>query len=426
MKRLHSVKRQQLALKYPILVTLSLVLLLLWALPAAAGDDNGHTEKRVKPPAPGSIEDSYAYIAELALAPAQNVSLDMQRLTPIITYLRHHQESGRDLHPLPEVASMPGAFHSFRIERPLEAVLAYAYNPDIPQVAFRPTSIRLTYWSDINGRHKAAFPHLWPLLTKLDSPYQLQGKEVTEITPDLFSGAYFRYTLDTRIILMRYQGQRLFLSISRQPEKSDVGKKGAIVGGDHSWNYLYASSSGLVKPGLGWVKSYIYDSLSVVIYLESEADKDRVEVGIFKWLNAGWAGINMVKPKHIHEGLLRFADPFKQLLERADLPAPKWLATYFRPLGEMSLEDLRDRARRYHRRLQRRFADQYPFNNTKLSKLFGDPAYADGLDRIEMEAMLAKDYAKPIFGMQSLLNSPLEAGGDDPSDRVPDANIKLP
>jgi hypothetical protein len=230
----------------------------------------------------------------------------------------------------------------------------------------------------------------------------------------LFSGAYFHYTLDTRIILMRHQGRRLFLSISRQPEKSEVGKKGAIVGGDHSWNYLYASSSGLVKPGLGWVKSYIYDSLSVVIYMEPAGDKDRIEVGIFKWLSAGWAGMNMVKPSHIHEGLLRFADPFKQLLERADLPAPEWLAAYFRPLGEMTLEDLRDQARRYHQRLRRRYADAPPFNNAKLAKLFADPAYADGLDRIQMEAMLAKDYVKPIFGKQSLLDKPPEEEPGDP------------
>jgi hypothetical protein len=396
-------------LKRPILGILALLVLFIPVWSAAAGEDDGLRKQGAEPPQRGSLEDSFAYMAELALAPDPIIPLDMQRLAPIVTYLLDHPDSGRDLHPLPKVASMPGAYHSFRLERSLERMLTYAYNPDIPQVAFRPTSIRLTYWSQINGRFKAVFPRLWTLLPKLETPYQLRGKEVTEITPDLFSGAYFHYTLDTRIILMRYQGRRLFLSISRQPEKSEVGKKGAIVGGDHSWNYLYASTSGLVKPGLGWVKSYIYDSLSVVIYLEPEADEDRIEVGIFKWLSAGWAGMNMVKPKHIHEGLLRFADPFKQLLERADLPAPEQLADYFRPLGEMPLEDLRDQARRYHQRLRSRYADAPPFNNTKLAKLFADPAYADGLDRIQMEAMLAKDYVKPIFGRQSLLDkSPQE------------------
>jgi hypothetical protein len=273
-------------------------------------------------------------------------------------------------------------------------------------VAFRPTSIRLTYWSEINGQREVAFPRLWPLLASIENPLQLRGKEVTEITPDLFSGAYFHYQLNTRIILMQYQGRRLFLSISKQPEKTKVGKKGAIVGGDHTWNYLYASSSGLVKPGLGWVKSYIYDSLSVVIYVEPETHNDQIEVGVFKWLNAGWAGMNMVQPKHIHEGLLRFAKPFKQLLERPDLPAPEWLATYFRPLEEMALEDLRNRARRYHQRLLDHYGDQTPFSNAKLAKLFGDPAYTEGLNRPQMEAMLAKDYAKPLFGRKSLLETP--------------------
>jgi hypothetical protein len=404
-------KTTQTACKGAPLVIITLVVLFLWGVPAAAGNDDGVQERKAKPPASGAVEDSYAYMSKLALAPAQSVPLDLQRLTPIIRYLREHRDSGRELHPLPDVDSMPGAFHSFRIERPLETVLTYAYNPDIPQVAFRPTSIRLTYWSEINGRQKAAFPRLWTQLPNLKAPYQLQGKEVTEITPDLFSGAYFHYTLESRIILMKHEGWRFFISISKQVDRSEVGKKGAIVGGDHSWNYLYAPSAGLTKPGLGWVKSYIYDSLSVLIYAQPPNNAGYVEVGIFKWLKAGWAGLNMVKPKHIHEGLLRFADPFKALLERDDLPSPERMAAYFHPLRTMALSDLRDQARRYYQRLRSRYKDQAPFNNAKQTKIFGDSAYVDGLDRIQMEAMLAKDYAKPIFGRQGLLAPPIKLGG---------------
>jgi hypothetical protein len=410
-------KAPQLSPKRCIPIILSALLLLMGMTSAAAGEDNGSLEKRGRPSPPGSLEDSFAYMAELAQAPAQTVPLNLQRLTPILTYLQGHPDSGRDLHPLPKVAAMPGAYHSFRIQRPLAEMLTYAYNPDIPQVAFRPTSIRLTYWSEINGRPKAAFPRLWPLLSKLETAYQLQGEEVTEITPDLFSKAYFRYKLDTRVILMKHGGRRFFLSISKQAERSEVGKKGAIIGGDQSWTYLYAAAAGLAKPGLGWVKSYIYDSLSIIIYAEPIENQNFVQAGVFKWLSAGWAGLNMVKPMHIHEGLLRFAGPFKTLLERPDLPAPEWLATYFRPLGEMPLKDLRGQARRYHERLRSRYADQSPFNNAGLAKLFGDPAYADGLDRIQMEAMLAKDYAKSIFGRESLLprypvGSELRPSGD--------------
>ncbi len=385
---------------------ITLLLILAWVVPATAGDDEIVPQKTAAVPASGSIEDSFAYMAELATAPAYTMPLEMMRLTPIVDYLFEHLNSGRNLHNLPAMGSMSGAYHSFSIERSLATLLSYAYNPAIPQVAFRPTSIRLTYWTEINGQRRAAFPRLWPRLNQLESPLQLRGEEVTEITPDLFSGAYFRYRLDTRIILMEHQGRRLFFSISKQPERSEVGKKGAIVGGDQTWNYLYASSAGLVKPGLGWVKSYIYDSVSVVIYAEPEAGKDHIEVGIFKWLNAGWAGMNMVKPKHIHEGLIRFAEPFKELLESPNLPQPEWLATYFRPLSEMDTDDLRAQARLYHQRLKKRFADQAPFSNTKLAKLFGDQAYVESLDRLQMEAMLAKDYAKPLFGRQSLLETP--------------------
>jgi hypothetical protein len=385
---------------------MGLGLFTVWTTPLMAGDDSEASQVTAPKPVPGSIEDSFAYMAELATARPQRVPLDMDRLTPILKYLYDHPDSGPSLHQLPSMNTMPGAYHSFSVARPLSALLAYAYNPEIPQVAFRPTSIRLTYWSEINGQRAATFPRLWPLLSDIDNPLQLQGKEVTEITPDLFSGAYFHYQLSTRIILMRHQGRRLFISISKQPEISEVGRKGAIVGGDNTWNYLYATSAGLVKPGLGWVKSYIYDSVSVSMYAESEKEAGRVTVGVFKWLKAGWAGMNMVKPSHIHEGLIRFSRPFKQLLENPDLPEPEELAAYFRPLGEMALEELRRQARRYHRRLQDHYSDQAPFSNAKLAKLFGDPAYAEGLNRPQMEAMLAKDYAKPLFGRKSLLETP--------------------
>ncbi|MDJ0783684.1 MAG: hypothetical protein QNJ22_17040 [Desulfosarcinaceae bacterium] len=391
--------------------TLLLTLLLIWTPPAAGGDDTVDAASPPAPPVPGSVEDSFAYMAELATHPAQWAPLEMARLTPIIDYLLAHRSSGRELHRLPQVAAMPGAYHSFTIGRPLSEILTYAYNPEIPQVTFRPTSIRLTYWSEINGQPDAAFPRLWPLLSQIDTPHQLRGREVTEITPDLFSGAYFQYRMDTRLILMENRGHRIFLAISKQPERSAVGRKGAIVGGDHTWNYLYAASAGLAKPGLGWVKSYIYDSISVMIYLEPEAGQDHIEVGVFKWLKAGWAGMNMVKAQHIHEGLLRFAGPFKQLLESPNLPAPERLASYLRPIMEMPVEELRLLAHRYHQRLRNQYADQPPFNNTKQAKLFGDPQYADKMDRIQMVAMLTKDYIKPILGRESLMAPPSTVDG---------------
>jgi hypothetical protein len=402
---------------------MGVILFLSMVVPLAAGDDAAAPQNASPKPEPGSVEDSFAYMAELATAAAQTVPLDMGRLAPILAYLLEHPDSGPSLHPLPPMDGMPGAYHSFSVERPLAEILAYAYNPDIPQVAFRPTSIRLSYWTEINGQREGALPRLWPLLARLEAPHQLRGKEVTEITPDLFSGAYFQYRLDTRLILLKHRGRRCFLSISKQPQRSAVGKKGAIVGGDHTWNYLYAASTGLVKPGLGWVKSYIYDSVSVSLYAEPETGAGRVAVGVFKWLKAGWAGMNMVKPKHIHEGLIRFAEPFKQLLESPTLPTPEYLAAYFHPLEEMALEELRRQARRYHRRLRTRYADHPPFNDPKLAKLFGDAAYAEGLDRVQMEAMLAKDYFKTIFGRRSLLKAPLPEGIGEASERVRSDNL---
>jgi hypothetical protein len=86
--------------------------------------------------------------------------------------------------------------------------------------------------------------------------------------------------------------------------------------------------------GLGWVKSYIYDYFSVIVYVDSGGSPATVRTGVFQWLRAGWSGINFVKTGHILDGMKRFARDSKAILEAPNLPAPvQVVSAYQRLLG---------------------------------------------------------------------------------------------
>jgi hypothetical protein len=80
---------------------------------------------------------------------------------------------------------------------------------------------------------------------------------------------------------------------------SDVGKKGYVMGTDDDWDYFYSGKPGLTIPALGWVKSYMYGSSGINIYEEIDPQAGKVRCAVFKWLRAGWSGVNMVRRVYI-------------------------------------------------------------------------------------------------------------------------------
>jgi hypothetical protein len=128
------------------------------------------------------------------------------------------------------------------------------------------------------------------------------------------------------------------VSVSKQINTSNVGKKGIILGNDSDWNYYYSGQPGTPMTGLGWVKSYIYDYFSIGVYVDTAPPM--VRTGVFQWLRAGWTGINFVKPSHILGGLKRFARDSKLILESPRLPAPNQMISTYQLLSNMPAADL--------------------------------------------------------------------------------------
>lgn len=130
------------------------------------------------------------------------------------------------------------------------------------------------------------------------------------------------------------------ISATTQGERSDVGKRGCIIGDDNDWNYLYSQRTGLNKTGLGWVDAYMYEAYSVMVYV-SDTEAQTISAGSFKWLNAGWSRLNMVKSHHILAGIERFASDLKSVLQSPNLPRIDKVAEKYQQLKEKNTQELR-------------------------------------------------------------------------------------
>ncbi len=307
--------------------------------------------------------------------------------------------AGTPLSLAPETASDGAcAYSCFDLKRSLKDVLRIGFSPDIPSHILMPSSVRMAYWTEIDGQPGRQLPPLWPMLEKLETPVVVRGVERVENTPDLNSGAYFAYDLDRTLVLLHHRGRAFLVSVSAQKETSEVGRKGAVIGADSDWNYLYFEEAGLDRPGLGWVRSHMYGGGSVSVYAEIGDGRPLVRCGIFRWLKAGWASINMVRRTHIEEGLKRYAETLCQILEDPKLPDGDTLAAGFARIQGLSDALLADRIRSYYKSLAETCGGRLSSQTRERLKRLITQDPARHLARDRMEALLALQYLKAFLG----------------------------
>ena len=257
----------------------------------------------------------------------RETGFDSSRIPALMAFI-YATKPADTLYSAGDSFSTNSAYYEFDINSEFDEFLKMAFNPDVPSYLLMPASIRLSHWKSVDGK-KQPFPKLWQALPDLDAAMTVRGVEFIENTPDIFSGAYFAYDLDKLLVLMKHEGRFVLLSISKQARISEVGKKGVILGPDENWTYLYSGQNGINRPGLGWVSSYMYDSYSVAVFAQLDKNRPGVRCGTFKWINAGWSRINMVKKEHIHRGLLRYAKTFKEIIENPVLPGADKIAEIY-------------------------------------------------------------------------------------------------
>jgi len=284
---------------------------------------------------PTSINDAAMRLVQFCNDP--RVGLNERDIATLVDYVRSPKQNRE--HALPESQSCPGAYQEFDTKISFPRFMAYSYNSLIPSAVTRPSSMRYSLWSGLRGKFQK-LPSSWKPIPPAGAPLILHGLQHDSNTPDLTTGVYYEYDIKRTLILLNHKGHQVLISVSKQIDKSNVGKKGFILGSDSDWNYYYSGEPGSAKTGLGWVKSYIYDYFSVGVYVESSVAPVRMRTGVFQWIRAGWSGMNFVQPNHIIAGMKRFASSNKMILESPRLPAPNQMMSVYQWLSNMPANDL--------------------------------------------------------------------------------------
>ncbi|MGD9286275.1 MAG: hypothetical protein PVG74_01585 [Desulfobacterales bacterium] len=346
---------------------------------------------------PQAIEAGLGHFLDLA-DPDKTVNFEPEKVAAVLNFINLPGKDGA-LYYADSILDNPSAYYEFDIHQSLKNLVAYSFNPDIPSIATVPSSARLLDWRDKwNSRQPS--PRIGHYLDRLDSPVVIRGLQHLEITPDTHSGAYYAYNTHQTIVLFKHHQRKVLVTVSKQVDVSAVGKKGYVLGVDDDWDYFYSGKPGLTIPALGWVKSYMYESSGINIYEESAPFAGKVRCAVFKWLRAGWSGINMVRRNHIFSGLKRFAKPMKEILEYPLLPAAATMAEDFSRISKLSDNDLKSKMKLYSGILQNRYnGDGARGHSKKLpSSLFNGDGHWTRMSRDEMESALIVEYMKYAVG----------------------------
>ncbi len=252
----------------------------------------------------------------LDITTKDNISLDIEKIETLIksagcdSFLNSPEFSS-------DLKDLPSASYGFTVNSSLKRLLKFCYNTKIPGSAVLPGYVRLSKWQN-NSKNACKSDELWRHVDNLTAPVIKKGMLYMQNTPDIHTGAYYGYNSFKSAILLRYKNKNVLISVSKQKDISEVGKKGFILGNGENLDFFYSGEPGLNKFGLGSIKSYLYDAFSVTVYVESETGA--LKCVSFKWLKGGWAGMNMIKAGHIKNGLKRFARQQKELIESDTLP----------------------------------------------------------------------------------------------------------
>lgn len=318
------------------------------------------------------------------------VGLDSQAVATLVDYVlgsKPSREAG-----LPSYGKATGAYHEFDTRISFPNFLKYSYSSQIPSVLTSPASLRYSQWTGKSQK----LPASWEQVSPDEKPIIIRGSERIGITPDLTTGVYYKYDVKKMLVLLNHEGRQVLLSVAKQVDISDVGKKGFILGSDDDWNYYYSGETGSAMTGLGWVKAYIYDYFSVGVHVQSGSS---VRSGVFQWIRAGWSGMNFVEKKHVINGMKRYARNSKTVLESPRLPAPSQIASTYQRLSALPQNVLVEKCSTLQKaRKQLAVQKSRVGVNEKQDSCVGVPR-----EQIIEELML--EYFKNVLGKPALLRT---------------------
>jgi len=354
-------------------------------------------------PLPQPVEQNIGALFDLALK--RNASVNPQDFQGLLEYVAQAKGDARELLPARRFDGN-GTVLRVTMKTSLSRLMRYCYNPAIPNYLIFPSVLRLGGWhagSDIVDKD----PKPWLNLGKLDKPVALWGSEYEVNAPDSFGGGYYRYDLNRLIILTKFQGKNVLISVSKQKDKSSVGKK-AVILDDGEWSYFYSGINGLNKGLIGWADTYMYDSASVQVFMED--GPNQTSFMLFKWLRAGWMGANVVMKDHINEGATRYANAFKKIVESDKLPDADELALRVRELSTMSDAELERKIAAYAVAIENIAKTSPAMSKSEFQKVVEGGKYAKIMNREERLSAILVEYLKSRLGKTPLVDFPAVPG----------------
>ena len=369
---------------------LLIIFIVLITAATAAGNDS-LTETKI----PDRLLPDLVHLLNL-VDPNHQGSFDPEKVKNLLDYVAKPKNADALYLVAPQFGT-PSGYHEFDLRQNLERILKYTFNPALPGYLTTPSSIRLSQWKQVQGSGDQ-LPVLWDVIDTLDEPIILKGLEFVENTPDIVSGAYYSYHLYRALVIFKFKNRKVVLSISKQKGISDVGKKGYVLGSDDNWDYFYSGKPGLTVPGLGWVRSYMYDSSGINVYYEIDPYAPLLRCATFKWLRAGWSKINAVKNHHIHNGMKRFEKSFKEIMEYPALPGINAFSDAYSKIKALSDNELREGIKIYLENLENRYGHDYRPPRAWSPKVFKDKSPWFQMSTEAMQSVLMMEYMKYALG----------------------------
>lgn len=370
------------------------LLCLPWAVPASAQQDVlSKFQKSKADELPQLAEKALDHLFKAVSDPG--LAVDPEALRPLLAFVADHVVDPEDL-DMEKRYSSRGVCREFALAGSLSRVLRYHFNPGIPGQLVLPQAVRQTAWISGSGILALDEP-LWTLTGRLESgPVVLRGMEHEVNAPNADGGVWYAYDMDRLMVLLAFRGRPAFVSVSLQLEDSSIGRKAATLSND-AWLYFYSQETGLNRSGIGWADTYIYRAASVNVFLEQEGGQ-ATDMAHFKWLDAGWKGLNMVGKSDLLDGSASFVKSFQASM--TSLPEPEALEEVGRWSRQLSGADLE--------RLTRAYALDFEAaakGNEAMEDFLDevrDGGYARILDQDAARALLALERLKCLAGKPAL------------------------
>lgn len=346
-------------------------------------------------------QDVEALVAALLESAKKNTPPpSVEQLAPFLQYVQKNRSATQELEKRDPGL---GVYSSGSMNMPLQRLVRYSFDPTIPGESLYPTAARRNFWmpeSELVSKNIK----LWEKMGSADT-LVVHGREYEEVTPDASSGCHYFYYLNRMVMLFMYEGQQYVLAVSRQEAPSSIGRRGFILGDDNNWDYVYTNKNGTNLSMVGWADTFMYDSATIAVYFSDAANPQKTEYAYFKWVKAGWSGLNVVEREHIAVGTERFLASFKRILEHPALPKPEEISAAYGALQAKDDASLRAMLAPYAKALEAKAKEFSVTREKDFQAVLKDGKYAESMARQELVSELLKQHMRRVLGF-SVLGDP--------------------